>query len=321
MRYGVGASGQAQLPGRASLELGLDGGITMLTGAVDIGQGSDTALGLIAAEELQQPLTAIALVTGDTALTPDAGPTTGSRIIYYAGNATKQSAAAMREALVETASGLLERPVEELELREGEVVHRNGGGGNGGGQAVSFAEIARARESERLPLRFDGEYNPADLVIEPTDGSTNPYPVYVTATHLAEVEVDTESGRVRVLRIVAAHDVGRAVFPLGLKGQIEGAVSMGLGLALKEEFIPGETTGFKQYRIPTTHDTPEVVTLLVESVDPSASLGAKGAAECATVPVAPAIVNAIADAVGVRVCDLPATARRVSELMVAAVTA
>lgn len=124
-----------------------------------------------------------------------------------------------------------------------------------------------------------------------------------------------EKGAVRVLRIVAAHDVGRVIYPQGLKGQIEGAVSMGLGFALREEFIPGETTGFLQYRIPTTRETPEVVPLMVEMVDPSASLGAKGAAECATVAVAPAIVNAIADATGTRVHHLPATPSRLLALI------
>jgi CO/xanthine dehydrogenase Mo-binding subunit len=132
---------------------------------------------------------------------------------------------------------------------------------------------------------------------------------------LAEVEVNIDSGEVRVIRVVAAHDVGRVVFPLGLKGQIEGSVAMGLGFALKEEFRPGETLGFKQYRIPNTRDMPEVVTLLVEGIDPSADLGAKGAAECALVPSAPAIANAIADATGIRIHDLPATPLRLKALL------
>jgi CO/xanthine dehydrogenase Mo-binding subunit len=146
-------------------------------------------------------------------------------------------------------------------------------------------------------------------------GEPSAYLVHVSATHVADVEVDTQRGSVRVLRVAAAHDVGRAVFPEGLKGQIEGAVSMGVGFALKEEFHPGETTGFENYRIPTAREMPEVVTLMVEMVDPSASLGAKGAAECATVAVAPAIVNAIADATGVRIHHLPATPARLVALM------
>lgn len=145
--------------------------------------------------------------------------------------------------------------------------------------------------------------------------SANPYLVYVTATHVAEVEVDTATGEVRVLRVIAVHDVGRVVYPLGLKGQIEGAVSMGLGFALKEEFVPGETESFQQYRLPNARETPEVVTLMIEMGDPSAGLGAKGAAECATVAVAPAIINAIADATGVRVHRLPATPPRLLAML------
>ncbi|MEE8363610.1 MAG: molybdopterin cofactor-binding domain-containing protein, partial [Dehalococcoidia bacterium] len=178
---------------------------------------------------------------------------------------------------------------------------------------VSFAEVAEARDRAGLPLLFEGAFDAAPLIRDSADG-LSPYPVYVSATQLAEVDVDLNSGEVRVLRMVAAHDVGRAVLPLGLKGQIEGGVAQGVGYALMEGFRPGETTDYGQYRIPTARDVPEVITLFVENIDPSAGLGAKGAAECAMVPVAPAIVNAIADATGLRVHDLPATPARLAAL-------
>ena len=314
MRYGVGASGQSQLPGRASLELDEDGRVRLFTGAVDLGQGSDTALSIIAADELALPLADISVTSGDTALTPDAGPSTGSRLVYYVGNSAKHAATQLKEAVLATASELLEQPVEALQLHDGRVIPRSSNG-NGSGQSVGLAEVAQARGRANLPLRFDGVFDPSSLMHDTTEGEPDPYPVYVTATHLAEVDVDTESGAVRVRRIVAAHDVGRAVFPMGLKGQIEGAVAMGIGLALKESFRPGETTGFKQYRIPTAREMPEVVTLLVESIDPSADLGAKGVAECATVAVAPAIANAIANATGARVYDLPADPARLLDAL------
>ncbi|MBZ5529743.1 MAG: molybdopterin-dependent oxidoreductase, partial [Acidobacteriia bacterium] len=174
--------------------------------------------------------------------------------------------------------------------------------------------VARARLSAGLPLRFKGSFHPV-LVRDSLSGGPSPYLVHVSATHMAEVEVDTLQGTVRVLRVVAAHDVGRAIFAQGLKGQIEGAVSLGMGFALKEEFHPGVTTGFKQYRIPTARETPEVVPLMVEMMDPSASLGAKGVAECATVAVAPAIANAIANATGIRIHHLPATPSRLAALI------
>ena len=313
MRYGVGASGKAQTPGRASVELQPDGGIRLLTGATDLGQGSDMALALIVAEQLAMSPGDVAVLSGDTFLTADAGPTTGSRIVYYVGNAAMEASKQLRREVFSTASGLLERPTGEMIMRDGHVVVTSANGSSP--EAVSLAEIAIVRESAGLPLRFDSEFYPDVGGDDPRTGAPSPYAVYVTATHLAEVEVDTERGGVRVIRVVAAHDVGRAIFPQGMKGQIEGAVSMGIGLALKEEYTPGETVDFKGYKILSAREMPEVETLLIEPGDPSSPLKAKGVAECATVAVAPAIINAIADATGVRVRQLPANPERITSLL------
>jgi CO/xanthine dehydrogenase Mo-binding subunit/aerobic-type carbon monoxide dehydrogenase small subunit (CoxS/CutS family) len=313
MRYGIGYADRGSP--KAALELENDGRVRLVIGAMDMGQGTDTALGLVAAAELALPLEAITVVSGDTDVTPDNGPSSGSRVIFTEGNAVKEAAVRMREAILATASELLELSFEKLELKDGEVAPLKETGLTG--PTVSLAEVARARRSAGLPLRFEGQFHPVPAR-DSLSGKASAYLVHVSATHVAEVEVDTKDGTVRVLRVVAAHDVGRVVYPQGLRGQIEGAVSMGMGFALKEEFIPGETTGFRQYRIPNARETPEVVPLMVEMVDPSASLGAKGAAECATVAVAPAIVNAIADATGVRIHHLPATPDRLLALMAAA---
>jgi aldehyde oxidoreductase len=310
MRYGIGYSGWQ--PPESVVELESDGHVRLFIGSIDMGQGTDTALGLIAARELAVPLDAVSVVSGDTALTPDNGASAGSRVIYTDGNAVKDAVAQLRDAILSTASGLLEESYEKLELRNGRVAPRRETGTFG--PTVSLVEVARARLSAGLPLRFKGNFHPVPMR-DSLSGSTSPYLVHVSATHMAEVEVDTRRGAVRVLRIVAAHDVGRVIYPQGLKGQIEGAVSMGIGFALKEEYRPGETTGFEQYRIPTSRETPEVVTLMVEMVDPSASLGAKGAAECASVAVAPAIANAIANATGTRIHHLPATPPRLLALI------
>ena len=314
MRYGIGTSGDIQQPGRVSLELETAGRVRLLTGAVDLGQGSDTALTLIVAKELALSPDLISVVSGDTAATPDSGSSTGSRLIFYAGNAAHTSATLLKESVMDTASGMLESPLEELRLSEGQIILNKASNGSAA-RSVSLAQVVQARKSAGLSLRFDGEFIPTSFDSKASVGNLSPYAVYVSATHLAEVEVDTETGSVRVLRVVAAHDVGRAIYPPGLKGQIEGAVAMGLGFALKEQFVPGETKDFKQYRIATARDCPEVVTLLVEAGDPSAALGAKGVAECALVAVAPAIINAIADATGVRVRDLPATPARLLDLI------
>jgi len=310
MRYGIGYASLP--PPETALELESDGRARLFTGAMDMGQGTDTALALIVASELALPLESVLVVSGDTTLTPDSGASSGSRVVYTEGNAVKEAVARLKEAILSTASGLLKIPSEKLELREGLVAPR---GPTGACSAtISLAEVARARLAAGLPLRFKGSFHPIP-VRDSLSGGPSPYLIHVSATHVAEVEVDTLKGTVRVLRVVAAHDVGRVIFARGMKGQIEGAVSMGMGFALKEEFHPGETAGFKQYRIPTARETPEVVQLMVEMVDPSASLGAKGAAECATVAVAPAITNAIADATGIRIHHLPATRHRLLALI------
>ena len=310
MRYGIGYS-STQLP-QSFAELESDGRVRLFVGAMDMGQGTDTALGLIAARELTLPLEAVSVVSGDTECTPDTGPSSGSRVVYTDGNAVKEAALALRDAVLATASELLKISYESLEMRDGRVAPRPETGVSG--PTVSLAEVARARQSAGLSMRFTGTFHPVPMHDLLSD-SPSPYLVHVTATHVAEVEVDSRRGTVRVLRVVAAHDVGRVIYPQGLKGQIEGAVSMGMGYALKEEFRPGETTGFEQYRIPTARETPEIVPLMVEMIDPSAGLGAKGAAECATVAVAPAIINAIANATGARIHHLPATPHRLLALM------
>jgi len=306
MRYGVGYVA-AEAP-TVTLELASDVGVRLFTGAIDMGQGTDTALGLIVAAELALPLTSVVVVTGDTTVTPDSGASTGSRVVYTEGNAAKEAAARLKDAGLTTASGLLGVPREHLELCHGHVAARSETGPSG--PTVSLADVARTREAHGLPLRFEGQFHPIP-VRDSLSGKDSPYLVHVTATHMAEVEVDPTDGAVRVLRVVAAHDVGRVVYPQGMRGQVEGAVSMGMGFALTEQFVPGETTGLRQYRIPTARETPEIVPLMVEMIDPSGGLGAKGVAECATVAVAPAIVNAIADATGGRVRDLPATPERI----------
>ena len=207
---------------------------------------------------------------------------------------------------------MLKLPYESLELRDGLVVPRRETGMSG--PTVNLAEVARARLAAGLPLKFKGTLHPVP-VRDALSGSPSPFLVTVSATHMAEVEIDTQDGTVRVLRVVAAHDVGRVIHAQGLKGQIDGAVSMGMGYALSEEFLPGKTTGFADYRLPIAPETPEIVTLMVELVDPSAPLGAKGVAECATVAVAPAITNAIANATGIWIHQLPATPPRLKALL------
>ncbi len=157
-----------------------------------------------------------------------------------------------------------------------------------------------ARRSGKL-LRGEGFFDPETTKLDPKTGQGIPYATYAFATHLAEVEVDTETGRVKVNRIVACHDVGKAIHPKNVRGQITGGVAMGLGFALMEEFVPEETSSFVNYLIPTSKDIPEVIPILVEDEEPTGPFGAKGVGEPALIPTAPAILNAIADAIGQRI--------------------
>lgn len=311
--YGIGGGGGGPVPGmdptatvgrapgRAAVDLLDDGSISLRTGAIDFGQGTATAMGLIAAEQLGQPLERVAVFLGDTATSPDAGPTVGSRVTFLVGNAVRAAAVGLRDGVLATAGEVLGRPAGELELCEGYVRTRTGAEAR-----VTLSEIARARTDAKLANTFEGFFDVELPAFDPDGGLGEPYAMFVTGTQMAEVEVDTKSGDVRVLRMVAAHDVGQPVFVEGVVGQIEGGIAMGLGFALKEEFVPGRTTAFKQYQIPRTRDMPEIVTILVGDPGEPPELQVKGVGECSNMVTAPAIVNAIAHATGHRVVSLPA---------------
>jgi CO/xanthine dehydrogenase Mo-binding subunit len=296
-RGGKSGHGSPPASGRASVDLLPDGSIVVRTGAVDLGQGSDTALGMIAAAALGISVAGLTVQTGDTAANANAGPSGGSRVTLFVGGAVEDAANRMRSEVLETAAGLLGRPVDALALHAGRVTAEADADAH-----VSLAEIAAARSSAGLPVTFDGTFDVDIPKFDAASGLGEAYPAYVSATEVAEVEVDTATGAVKVLRIVAAHDVGRPVFVAGVVGQVEGGIVMGLGFALSEEFVPGETQGFKQYRIPRAADAPEMITLLV--TDDGEPL-AKDIAESSNMVAAPAIVNAIAHATGIRVVDLP----------------
>jgi CO/xanthine dehydrogenase Mo-binding subunit len=164
-----------------------------------------------------------------------------------------------------------------------------------------------------------GTYTSSHTALDPQDGHATPWRSYVWGTQIAEVEVDTDSGEVQVLGVWAAHDVGRVINPRGVEGQIEGGVVMALGHALMEDYqqVGGQTTtaSFAKYILPTALDVPHVTSVLIQDIDPNNPLGVKGIGEPSMVATAPAIVNAIYDAVGVRITSLPATPERVLEAL------
>ena len=304
MWYGIGNTGIAN-PATAQMEIRPNGEIWLLTGVAEIGQGSDTVLLQIASEALGVNLREVHLIRADTAVTTDAGATSASRQTYLSGNAILDAIKNLKQETVKEASLVLDVPEKELWIEGGFIRSRSDPP-----ICVSIQEVAR--RCGKL-LRGEGFFDPETTKLDPKTGQGIPYATYAFATHLAEVEVDTETGRVKVNRIVACHDVGKALHPKNVEGQITGGVAMGLGFALMEEFIPEETSSFVNYLIPTAKDVPDVIPVLVEDEEPSGPFGAKGVGEPALIPTAPAILNAIADAIGQRVYHLPANLERVLE--------
>jgi len=305
MWYGIGNTG-VQNPSTARVEMDLDGSVTLFTGCADIGQGSSTVLSQIAAEVLGLDAKRIRLVAADTKFTTNAGATSASRQTYISGNAVKQ-------AVEQLADVLKTEAVNKLRVAKSALMF-DGGCAVVVGQPdkrVAFAELAKRIKSKGTSLSWQGYFDPETVPLDPQTGQGVPYATYAFAAQLALVTVDVLTGEVSVEKIVAAHDVGKAIHPENVIGQICGGVAMGLGFALMEEFEPGKTLSMKDYHIPTCADMPEVVPIIVESPEPSGPFGAKGVGEPALIPTAPAILNAIADALGVRLYALPANLERV----------
>lgn len=312
MWYGIGNTG-VQNPSTARIELGLDGRLTLFSGCADIGQGSSTVLKQIAAETLGVDPADLNLVTADTGLTTNAGATSASRQTYISGNAVMDAAAKLVEVLLTEAVNRLRLPKSELRLENGFVrAIRNPD------EKIAFDRLADRIHKKGLPLSWSGYFDPETIPLDAETGQGVPYATYAFAAQLALVSVDTLTGETSVEKIVAAHDVGRAIHPENVIGQICGGVAMGLGFALMEEFTPGDTLSLKDYHIPTCADMPEIIPIIVEDPEPSGPFGAKGVGEPALIPTAPAILNAIADALGQRITQLPASLERILETCIKA---
>lgn len=309
MWYGIGNTG-VQNPSVARVEMSVDGHVTLFTGAADIGQGSSTVLAQIAAEVLGIEPSRIRLVVADTGWTSNAGATSASRQTYISGNAVKDASVKLADVLLTEAVDVLKTPKALLVLEDGFVVDARHSD-----RRVPLAKLAERAHSRGRPLSWQGYFDPETTPLDPENGQGSPYATYAFATHVALVEVDSSTGEVRVSRIVAAHDVGRAVNPLNVEGQIHGGTAMGIGFALMEEFVPGHTSSMGDYHIPTSLDMPKIISMLVEEPEPSGPFGAKGVGEPALIPTAPAVLNALADALGKRIYRLPAHPERVREAM------
>lgn len=310
MFYPVGFTSDPN-PATAFLKINEDGTVIVYTGAKDIGQGSTTILSQIVAEVIGVKFEHVTMVTGDTKLTPFDLGTVASRVTYVVGNAIRMAAEEAKRTLLEVAAEELKVPARGLDT-ENEEIYIKGLPE----RRISIAEAARkAHWKKGTPPIGSGSYNPITTDIDKETGHGKPYGTHVFATQIADVEVDTETGEVELLKIVAVHDCGKAINPLLVEGQIEGGVGNGVGYGLMEEMIvkDGEVRNpqFTNYMIPTSLDVPEIISGIVERPDSTGPFGAKGVGEPSLLPTAPAIVNAIYDAVGIRLRDLPATSEKV----------
>jgi len=299
--YGIGNTSLSN-PSTMRLGLGRDGRFTLYSGAVDIGQGSNTVMTQICADALGVGVAAIRLVSGDTDLTADAGKTSASRQTFVSGAAARLAGDDLRRQILRLANvGDLARIAvgeQRLVITDGALRHE-----------LDLARLPAANAMGDV-LMGDGHFDPPTTSLD-ADGHGSPYATYSFSAQIALVEVDLDLGTVKVLRMAAAADVGRAINPTQVEGQIHGGIAQGLGLALMEEFIPGRTENLHDYLIPTIGDVPEIDTIIVEDPEPLGPYGAKGIGEPALVPTAPAILNAIRDATGVRLTRVPATPDRV----------
>jgi len=269
------------------------------TSAAEIGQGLVGVLASIAAEELGVPYENVRVLLSDTDRTPDGGPTTASRQTFVTGNAARLASVKLRERLAAVAAEMLDVPVEALRFEDGYVRYN--------GKAVRLAEVVRQAHAEGISTRLSHLYEAPKT--QPLGTGGDMHFAFSYAAQAALVEVDLETGEVNCLKVISATDVGRAINPLALQGQIEGGIVMCLGNALTEEFIQEKgvpyTNRFARYKMPSIRHTPQITSFIVEDPTAEGPYGAKGVGEISSIPTTPAITNAIFAATGVRVRKLP----------------
>jgi xanthine dehydrogenase molybdenum-binding subunit len=295
----TGLGGGAPDRSAAEVELCSDGILEVRTSSAEIGQGLVTVLQLIVAQEFTTSPGRVRVLLSDTDLTPDGGPTTASRQTYVSGNAARMAAQVLHQAITSTLAEKYDCPPNEVRFEEG-LVRMNG-------NSLPMEKVYLAMNEEGRSPRALYEYWAPTT--NPLGEPGNMHFAYSFAAQAVEVEVNTKTGEVKVLKVIVANDVGKALNPLGLQGQVEGGVVMGLGNALTEHFIVEEgrviTDRLARYRMPSIVQTPEIQSIVIEHPTQDGPYGAKGVGELSSIPTTPAITNAIYNAVGVRVDSLP----------------
>jgi len=301
-------------PSAAFMKVEVDGSAVLLTGATDIGQGSTTALCQIASESTGIPVDRIKMITADSQRTPYDTGSVASRVTFVAGNAVKRAADGCRTVLFKAAAAMMGLivgdPISIMKVENGRICLK--------GYEAKSVSIAEAAFFSCLrmgvPVTGMGIFNPVTTTLD-KNGQGKPYGAHVFATQIAIVDVDDETGGYEIKKIYAVHDCGKVLNQTLIKGQIDGGVGMGVGFGCMEGLIykDGKVVNnqFTNYIVPSAMDVPDIVSDTIERYDPNGVYGAKGIAEPSLLPTAAAIVNAIHDAVGVLITDLPATPEKV----------
>jgi xanthine dehydrogenase molybdenum-binding subunit len=293
------------------------GKVSVITGATEIGQGSETVLAMIVAETLGVPLERVDVVNSDTAVKPWDVGAHASRTTFIAGNAARLAAEKLRGDLLTLAAESLEAPAERLAVRDGWVFVRDEPG-----RRLAYDRVVRAghlREQGR-PLVAEAFYDPPTTMLD-KDLRGNVSATYGFAAQAAVVDVDEATGKIEVVKLASAHDVGRALNPLAAEGQIHGGIHMGLGYALSEHLVVREgqvlTQSFMDYALLKAADMPRLAVRFIETLDTEGPFGAKGLGESGVIPVSAAVANAVKAAIGIRFTELPITPARVRAALAA----
>ena len=308
-----GVTNMSHISSGAVVQVGQDGGVNVLSGAADIGQGAETVIAQIVAEVLGVSLDIVRVTAADTGVCPLDSGTFGSGVTVRAGNAARIAAESVRKKLFDFVADELEANPEDL-VAKGGVIYVTGSPEIN----ITYTKALKAYQYKDLPMPLIGRSSwmadtkePTTLFKEPGNFS----PSYSFMTQAAEVEVDTTTGKVKVLKMVTAHDCGRAINPMLVEGQLEGSIAGGMGQALYEDVIVEKgqvmNPSFLDYGFPTTLEQPEMESIDIETDDPVGPFGAKEAGEGTQLSPAPAIVNAIYDAIGVNFNELPVTPEKI----------
>jgi len=309
VKRGVGVAagwygcGNTSMPNPSTIKAGVraDGQVVLHQGAVDIGQGANTVIAQIFATTLGIPMQTLELIGADTDVTPDAGKTSASRQTFVSGNAAKLAATALRADILKRVNASADATIT---FDNGRILITD----RAAEHVIDL--LGLSPDMEGYVISAEQSYDPPTTPLD-ANGQGAPYAQFGYAAHLAVVDVDIGLGTVTPIKFVAAHDVGKAINPMLIDGQIAGGIAQGLGMALMEDYIPGRTENLHDYLIPTIGDVPPIETVIVEEEDVHGPYGAKGLGEHVLIPTAPALLNAIKDATGARITEIPATPSRV----------